>query len=673
MKKIIICLFLIGISIKIDAQVYVKYDATGLNNGTSWKDAFVDLDSAINVTSSSSIWVSAGIYKPSTNLQGETPSNEREKTFRLKENIAIYGGFSGSEINLSDRDWNLNKTILSGDIGIEGDSTDNTYHVISAENAHLDLSTILDGLTIRDGYSYSQRSGAGIYVNQTSGGKFIIRNCIIEKNYSYRDGGGLYIFNSDPIIENNIFRNNQAFEGGGMYLYYSDAIVQNNEIVNNRADNYHNIGSSALSGGGMYIFSYSSPTLKNNLIQSNFARYEGGGVTINSNYHTVFEGNQVLENTSENGGGLFLDYSWTFFFNNVFAKNIATERGGGIYMDYTPKSKFINNTVVENEANIGGGGLYLSAANVDIINSIFYSNIAPTGNQVQISIQRSDWFPKIHYCSIENGENGISSNGDITYENNVSFDPSFKDHDNHPYELSSISELIDMGTTSSDLISTPWVGSNGQTIEMPIFDIIENPRIFNNLIDIGAYEAQTMRQYKPTDISLSNNQIEQSAETGTLIGYLSTSDEDSEEFQYEIISDNQDCFKIEGNALMTNCELTVFNQSPVIITIVSSDDQGWSVEKSFSIELLNIVDGIDVETQSNSVLIYPNPSKGFFYLENHDDQVKIDILSMDGKKIYSNILSAGNSKIDLTSKIKGVYNVIITRENEIITKKLIME
>ena len=49
MKRIIFCLFLIGISIKIDAQVYVNYDANGLNNGTSWKDAFVDLDSAINV------------------------------------------------------------------------------------------------------------------------------------------------------------------------------------------------------------------------------------------------------------------------------------------------------------------------------------------------------------------------------------------------------------------------------------------------------------------------------------------------------------------------------------------------------------------------------------------------------------------------------------------------
>lgn len=492
MKKAFFYLILSVISIQVNAQVYVKHNAIGLNDGTSWENAFVDLDSAINATSSGQIWVAVGIYIPSTNLQGETPSNEREKTFRLKENVAIYGGFNGSETNLSDRDWNENKTILSGDIGIEGDSTDNTYHVVSAEYADLDLSTILDGLIIRDGYSYSQYSGAGIYVNQTSGGKFIIRNCIVENNYSYRDGGGLYVFNSDPIIENNIFRNNQAFEGGGMYLFYSDAIVQNNEIINNRADNYENGSSSALSGGGISISSYSSPIIKNNLIQGNFARYEGGGVTIDDNYHTVFEGNLVLENTSENGGGLFLEFSWSFFFNNVFAENIATERGGGIYMDYTPKPKFINNTVVENEAYIGGGGLYLSAANVDIINCIIYSNSAPTGSQAQINIQISDWFPKFYYCSVQDSLAGINTNGEIAYDNNVSFAPSFLDSEDFQYELAANSKLIDLGTTSAEFINSPWTGINGETIEMPTIDILGNPRINNNKIDIGASESQSI-------------------------------------------------------------------------------------------------------------------------------------------------------------------------------------
>lgn len=492
MNRIIICLFLIGISVKIGAQVYVKHDATGLNNGTSWEDAFVDLDSAINVTSIGEIWVSAGVYKPSTNLQGKIPSDKRENTFRLKENIAIYGGFNGSEDKLSDRDWKLNKTILSGDIGIQGDITDNTYHVVSAENAHLDLSTVLDGLIIRDGCSYFPKNGAGIYVNQTYGGEFILRNCIIENNYAYGDGGGLYVFNTAPIIENNIFRNNQAFNGGGMCLNYSNALVQNNEIVNNRADNYNNVSSTALSGGGIHISYYSSPIIKNNLIRGNLARYKGGGVSINSNYHTVFEGNKVLGNASQNGGGVFLYSSWSFFFNNVFAKNIASENGGAIYMEYTPKPKFINNTVVKNSANNSGGGLYLSAANVDIINCIIFSNSAPTGKQAQIYIQRSDWVPRFYYCSVQDSLAGISSNGEITYDNNVSFAPSFVDSEVFQYELAANSELIDLGTTNPDYISSPWTGINGETIEFPTIDILGNPRVYNDKIDIGATEVQSI-------------------------------------------------------------------------------------------------------------------------------------------------------------------------------------
>jgi len=169
-------------------------------------------------------------------------------------------------------------------------------------------------------------------------------------------------------------------------------------------------------------------------------------------------------------------------------------------MDYTPNPKFINNTVVDNQAKNSGGGLYLSAANVDIINCIIFSNSAPVGSQAQIYIQRSDWFPKIHFCSVQDGESGINSNGEITYENNVTFEPSFIDSEDLQYELSVNSKLIDLGTINIDFINSPWTGINGETIKMPSIDIIGNPRIYNGQIDIGAYESQSIassiNQYK---------------------------------------------------------------------------------------------------------------------------------------------------------------------------------
>ncbi|MCF6307077.1 MAG: T9SS type A sorting domain-containing protein [Flavobacteriaceae bacterium] len=488
--KILILLALLYLGTSNSQVTYVNIEAQGLNNGTSWEDAYTDLDFAIENTPIGDIWVSAGIYYPSTDLDGNIPTNETLKTFRFKKDIAIYGGFIGNETSINQRDWVNNETILSGNIGLENEITDNVRHVVSSEYVNLDEDSILDGLTISDGYSYYQYegyNGGGIYVNQTSGGKFILRNCIIENNFSYRNGGGLYVFNSDPIIENNTFQNNKSFKGGAMFLSYSNALVKNNIIIDNIADDYDNVSSTALSGGGIFVFSYSSPTIINNLIKGNFAKYEGGGVTIDSNYHTIFQGNFVTENTSIDGGGMYLDFSETYFFNNIFTKNLAIENGGAIYMDYTPGGpEFINNTLSENTANQEGGALYLASSNINIVNSIVYYNI-PSNNQIRAG-NGSNWTPKIRYCNIENGENGIVSTGNpIIFENNLDEIPMFVNVNENDYSLEAESILINSGTTSPSIVSSSWIGSNNEIVEFPSIDYAGNPRIINN-IDIGAYE-----------------------------------------------------------------------------------------------------------------------------------------------------------------------------------------
>jgi hypothetical protein len=490
MKKTLSILLLLFININCLSQiVYVKNDAAGLNNGTSWENAFNDLSYAIHNTVSGQIWVASGTYKPSTDLNGLIPTDVTLKTFKLKANIAIYGGFTGVETNLNQRNWINNITVLSGDIGIAGVYTDNVRNVVSSEYSTLNNNTILDGLTIRGGYAYFQYDGAGIYVQNAFNSSFVLRNCIIENNYSFHRGGGLYVYNCDPIIENNIFRNNQAFEGGAIHLNYSDALISNNQIINNSANNYPTSGYSSLSGGGIYVSSYSSPEITNNLIKNNFSLGEGGGVTINSNYHTTFKNNIVIGNSSRDGAGLFLEDSKSYLFNNIFAKNNAAQDGGAIYMDYVPgQLEFINNTVVLNTATSEGGGLYLSAANTNIVNSIFYNNISPIGSQISSNSYAGDWSPDFRFCNIQGGINGISIYGNpIVYENNIDNIPMFVDTNNNNFRLNEQSTSIDSGTINSSIFSSIWTGSNGQVINFPITDLEGNQRIISS-IDIGAYE-----------------------------------------------------------------------------------------------------------------------------------------------------------------------------------------
>ena len=73
----------------------------------------------------------------------------------------LYGGFDGSESSRDQRDSAGNPTILSGDIGITNDISDNTYHVVVPSDG-----SVLDGfLVITQGYAsynYSNGQGKGI-------------------------------------------------------------------------------------------------------------------------------------------------------------------------------------------------------------------------------------------------------------------------------------------------------------------------------------------------------------------------------------------------------------------------------------------------------------------------------------------------------------------------------
>lgn len=493
-RKLLCALLFLTVAANSTSQiVYVNINAAGLNNGSSWQNAYTNLSTAINSSSTGQIWVAQGTYFPTTDLNGQIPSDARLNTFKLKLNVAIYGGFSGVETNLTERNWTNYPTILSGNIGDTSLYTDNLIHVFSCEYVNLNSNTILDGLTIKGGYAVlingiGTERGGGIYVNQTSGGSFKIENCILEENYAVGYGGGLYVFNGNPIIENSIFRNNKAFIGGGMYLWYSDAIINNCQIESNIADNFPPMSYSSLTAGGIYIGAYSSPIISNNSINNNFANDEGGAFVNDSNYEVVFNNNIVSGNQSTDGGALFLGWL-TYCFNNLLYNNAATQYGGAVYMDYDPnRSQFVNNTVVQNSAASEGGGIYIVGANPDVTNSLFYNNTSPIGPQISTHNSYGNWAPDFRYCDIQGGLAGIATYGNaIVYQDNLDVDPLFADVANNNFRLTGESALINAGTTDSTLMAGTWLGANGNIINFPTTDLDGYQRILDT-IDIGAYE-----------------------------------------------------------------------------------------------------------------------------------------------------------------------------------------
>jgi len=134
---------------------FVNSTAGGANDGTSWADAYTEVQSALANAGCSEVWVAAGTYTP-------TSGNDRTATFQLLNGVALYGGFAGTETARDQRNPAANDTILSGDIGTPGDKSDNSYHVVTGSGTN--SSAVLDGFTATAGNAngdFPVNAGAG--------------------------------------------------------------------------------------------------------------------------------------------------------------------------------------------------------------------------------------------------------------------------------------------------------------------------------------------------------------------------------------------------------------------------------------------------------------------------------------------------------------------------------
>jgi predicted outer membrane repeat protein len=271
------------------STLYVK--PAGLSSGLceSWSQA-CDLQYSLGMAGrGTEIWVQAGTYLPAS-------GTDRAATFHLKNGAALFGGFNGTETGLSQRDSVANTTILSGDIGLPGDSSDNSYHVVTGSGTG--NTTILDGFTISGGNA----NGAEIFINGSGGGMLNIggspslSNITFSGNSAVIGGGMLNFAQSSPVLTNVTFSGNLAVAtqnsasgGGGMYNDGGTPVLTNVTFSGNSADY----------GGGMYNQA-SSPTLKNVTFSGNSAVNPGGAMT-NHQSSPVLVNCILWGNTSSDG------------------------------------------------------------------------------------------------------------------------------------------------------------------------------------------------------------------------------------------------------------------------------------------------------------------------------------------------------------------------------------
>lgn len=176
----------IGGVFRLQAMVhYVNLYATGNNDGTTWANAYTDLQTAmIAASGGDSVFVATATYQPAIGI-----------SFSLPGSAKVFGGFIGTETSFNQRNL-TNKATLLG----------NGASVVRNENNP--AAGVWDGFIITGGDDFM----CGGINNISSAAT--IRNCIISGN-SASMGGGIhnYVYSS-PTIINCVISGNK---GSGLY------------------------------------------------------------------------------------------------------------------------------------------------------------------------------------------------------------------------------------------------------------------------------------------------------------------------------------------------------------------------------------------------------------------------------------------------------------------------
>lgn len=391
MKKLLLSVILLSVGIISYGQIYVNINATGANNGTSWADAYTDLHDALFNTTSGEIWVAQGTYIPSKSFTGNIPGNNSQKTFRVKFNVQVYGGFNGTETSLFQRNWNTNQTIISGLVaaGVKA------YNVVRFDAN--DNTTIFDGFIIENG----QANGT---TEQFGGGAFLANN-------------------SSPTIQNCTFRNNSAQQhGGAVHATGGNPNFFNCKFLNNSTVLYD--------AGAIYITTATNANIANCLFESNIAtRYAGAILIVNTNSSYIsnctFVKNQRGSGTgnsiffSQTTGSPLLTVSNCIFYGNLPAGEAEISRNGS-GGSYSVKNSFSANGATDYISSsaqnnvITGNPFFVDYSNGDY-NLQCRSTCVNSGDATGLTIPSTDLNnnPRTNGTSIDMGafENNVTNIG----------------------------------------------------------------------------------------------------------------------------------------------------------------------------------------------------------------------------------------------------------------------
>jgi predicted outer membrane repeat protein len=283
---------------------HVNHERKISGDGLTWQTAFQSLQEALSAASKNDeIWVARGTYYPD--------ATDQTKSFTLKEDVALYGGFAGTETARQERNFRKNLIVMGAD------------------------RAILDGFTVSDAYGTDKPR------------MHLVPADILKNDMAV--GGGMRNFMVSPIVRNVVFKNNYSPKGGAVYNVHKAGADQatfiNVDFIDNVAE---------LRGGGVSNDLGAMPRFINCRFIGNRSNDKGGGLYNDFAaspliFNALFTGNSAVS-----AGGIGNDGGSAPLLVNVSitGNKASSELGPGLYQGTGANSNpILIRSVVDNVYN----------------------------------------------------------------------------------------------------------------------------------------------------------------------------------------------------------------------------------------------------------------------------------------------------------------------------------
>jgi hypothetical protein len=360
---------------------YVDDDAAAGGDGRSWATAFQHPQDAVDAASAGNeVWVAEGSY-----VRREATD---EVVVTMKDSVAIYGGFAGTEAGRGDRDWEAHVTTLDGE--------DVCYHVlVGASNAALDGFTVTRGNARNTDSPPLTWKGGGLMNDSVS--DILVANCVFTFNTANDQfGGATYSGSSSMTILDTAFLSNSAEKGGAVFADRSELELRRCEFDSNWA---------SMAGGAMCLEADDTTVVESCSFSGNAADPDGastGGAFRVTRGSADFDGCSFTDNRSSLGGGealmALLQLTDCSFVGNSasvggalalreegvggsqitrcrFVANVA-DMSAAISLTFSSSPRFENCVLAGNIARLSGGALRSSFSSPSLLGCTLTGNLA---------------------------------------------------------------------------------------------------------------------------------------------------------------------------------------------------------------------------------------------------------------------------------------------------------